>query len=101
MSEIHHVKPHRLPLAEAKKKVQQAADQLAQDYEFKSEWDGDTLHFSRQGVTGSMAVNASEVTLDVKLGLLLRAFKAKFEEQIDRKLDQVLTEQPGQKRSNV
>ncbi len=91
MADIHFVCKHDLPLAEARKKVQQAADKLGEEYDLQSEWDGDTLRFSRSGVQGAMAVTANDVTLEVKLGFLLRPFKAKFEEHIERNLELVLT----------
>jgi putative polyhydroxyalkanoate system protein len=95
MSDIHYVRKHSLSVAEAKKKVQQAADHLADEYDLASEWEGDTLHFTRTGVDGHIAVTAKEVTLDVKLGFLLRAFKATFEQHIERNLDDALAGKGG------
>ena len=90
MADIHFVRKHNLPLADAKKKVQEAADELGQEYDLQSEWDGDTLLFSRSGVQGAMAVTPNDVTLEVKLGFLLRPFKAKFEHHIERNLELAL-----------
>lgn len=90
MSDIHFVRKHNASVAEAKKKVQQAANRLADEYDLESEWQGDTLHFTRSGVDGHIAVTAHQVTLDVKLGFLLRAFKATFENHIERNLDEAL-----------
>jgi putative polyhydroxyalkanoate system protein len=95
MSDIHFVRPHSLTIAEAKKKVQQAADRLADEYDLESEWEGNTLHFTRSGVDGHIAVTAKEVTLDVKLGFLLRAFKTSFEMHIERNLDEALAGKGG------
>jgi putative polyhydroxyalkanoate system protein len=90
VADIHFVRKHKLPLADAKKRVQEAADELGQEYDLQSEWDGDTLLFSRSGVQGAMAVTPNEVTLEVKLGFLLRPFKAKFEHHIERNLELAL-----------
>jgi len=90
VADIHFVRKHNLPLADAKKKVQEAADELGQEYDLQSEWDGDTLLFSRSGVQGAMAVTPNDVTLEVKLGFLLRPFKAKFEHHIERNLELAL-----------
>ncbi|MFO0144347.1 MAG: polyhydroxyalkanoic acid system family protein [Betaproteobacteria bacterium] len=95
MSDIHYVRKHSLSLTEAKKKVQQAADHLADEYDLQSEWEGDTLHFTRSGVDGHIAVTAKDVTLDVKLGFLLRAFKTSFERHIERNLDDALAGKGG------
>ena len=92
MSDIHIVRRHHLTLAEAKQVVQEAADDLAAEYELESEWQGNTLHFSRSGVDGTMTVKASEIELEVKLGFLLRAFRGNFESHIERHLGQRLDE---------
>ena len=94
MSDIHFVCRHNLPLVEARRKVQLAADELGEEYDLQSEWDGDTLRFSRSGVQGAMTVTATDVTLEVKLGFLLRPFKAKFEEHIERNLELALAAPP-------
>jgi putative polyhydroxyalkanoate system protein len=90
MSEINYVRSHRLPLAQAKRIAQQTADDLARQYDLTSQWEGDTLHFRRSGVDGYMHVTAAEIALHVKLGFLLRPFKARFEQHIERHLEQLL-----------
>lgn len=92
MSDIKYVRSHNLSLKVAKKVAQKTADDLADEYDLKSEWNGDTLHFHRSGVEGHMHVTAREIDLSVKLGFLLRPFKAKFEQHIERHLDELLAE---------
>ncbi len=92
MSDIKYVRRHSLPLKEAKKVAQKTADDLAEEYDLKSAWDGDTLRFHRSGVEGHMHVTAKEIDLDVRLGFLLKPFKAKFEQHIERHLDELLAE---------
>ncbi|MFN7571400.1 MAG: polyhydroxyalkanoic acid system family protein [Betaproteobacteria bacterium] len=92
MSDIHYVRRHNLPLAKAKKIAQKTADDMAEEYDLVSEWDGDTLHFRRSGVEGTMHVATQQIALDVKLGFLLRAFKGAFERHIERHLDELLLE---------
>lgn len=92
MSDIHITRSHHLSLAQAKAAVQEAADDLAAEYDLQSHWKGNTLHFERSGVEGSMKVSASAIELDVKLGFLLRAFRSSFEGHIERHLDQHLGE---------
>jgi putative polyhydroxyalkanoate system protein len=90
MSDIKLVRTHRLTVAQARAVAQRSADDLAREYDLVSEWHGDTLHFHRSGVEGHMRVTDREIALDVKLGFLLRAFKAKFEHGIARHLDELL-----------
>ena len=91
MSDIKMIKYHQLPLAQAKQLVQQAADDLAKRYDLASEWHGNTLRFERAGVRGQMKVTPSEIDLDVTLGFLFKAFKAKFVESIEHSFDRLLT----------
>lgn len=90
MSDIKYVRTHSLPLKQAKAIAQKTADDLAEEYDLVSEWEGDTLHFHRSGVEGHMHVTTEEIALNVKLGFLLRPFKAKFEQHIERHLDELL-----------
>jgi putative polyhydroxyalkanoate system protein len=90
MSDIKYVRSHTLSLKEARKVAQKTAENLADEYDLKSEWNGDTLHFHRSGVEGHMHVTDKEIDLNVKLGFLLKPFKAKFESHIERHLDELL-----------
>ena len=90
MSDIKLVRPHSLPLTKAKALAQKTADALAAEYDLESEWHGNILRFHRSGVDGQMHVTDSEIRLDVKLGLLLRAFKGKIAGHIERNFDELL-----------
>lgn len=90
MSEIRFKRAHPLTVAQAKTVAQKAADDLADEYDLNSEWEGDTLNFQRAGLSGQMRVTASEIDLSVKLGLLFTPFKAKFESHIAHRLDELL-----------
>jgi putative polyhydroxyalkanoate system protein len=96
MSDINLVRPHSLSIAKAKALVQRAADGLATEYDLESEWHGNTLRFQRSGVEGQMLVTDSEIELSVTLGLLMKPFKGKFVDCIERDLDKLLAEaEPG------
>lgn len=90
MADIKYVRAHSLPLDQARQIAQQTADDLADEYNLVSEWDGDTLHFHRSGVEGQMQVTSRQIALEVKLGFLLRPFKSAFEMHIENHLEQRL-----------
>ncbi len=90
MADIKVVRKHRLPVAQAKKIAQKTADDLASEYDLESAWDGDTLKFTRSGVHGTMEVTGNEIRLNAKLGMILSAFKAKIEQHIEHRLDELL-----------
>jgi putative polyhydroxyalkanoate system protein len=95
MSDIKLVRPHSLPITKAKALAQKAADDLAAAYDLSSEWHGNTLRFHRSGVDGQMHVTANEIRLDVTLGFLLKAFKGRFVENIERNFDELLAGRAG------
>ena len=90
MPDIKFVRKHALTVGQAKKIAQKAADDLAEEYDLESEWDGDTLNFARSGVNGAMDVTSNEIKLEVNLGFLLKPFKTKFEQHISHRLDELL-----------
>lgn len=87
MSEIHVHRAHAIGLRKAKASVQKIAEEMADVFDMESEWEGNVLHFSRSGVTGSMTVTKDTVTLDAKLGFLLSALKPRIEAQIEKNFD--------------
>jgi putative polyhydroxyalkanoate system protein len=92
MSDINLIRSHSLSIANAKALVQRAADGLATEYDLESEWHGNTLRFQRTGVDGQMLVTDSDIELNVTLGLLMKPFKGKFVDRIERDLDKLLAE---------
>ena len=82
-----HGKTH----AEARAIVEKTADSMTKKFGVASEWDGDTLHFKRSGVNGSIEVTATEVIVHAQLGLLLGAMKPVIEREIEGQLDKRLS----------
>lgn len=86
------IKHHSLSLEAARALVQRAADGLAEEYNLVSDWRGNTLAFERSGVRGTMEVLADEIQLDITLGFLLKPFRQRFVDNIDRNFDHLLAE---------
>ncbi len=89
MADIHIARTHAMPLKKAREAADQFADQLADKFDLESEWQGDTLHFKRAGVNGTLTLGRASVEIHAKLGLLLSAFKSSFESHIEDNLDRV------------
>ena len=89
MADIHIQRPHSMPLKKARDAANDFAQRLNEKFDLQSEWEGDTLNFSRSGVSGRLALTKSDVTIDVKLGFLLSAFAGKMEGHIKDNLDQL------------
>jgi putative polyhydroxyalkanoate system protein len=99
MADIKMIKYHSLPMAQARELVQKAADDLASEYDLVSHWAGNALHFRRSGVQGEMNVSPTEIHLEVTLGFLLKAFKAKFVEHIEHNFDTLLAKAHAEQHS--
>jgi putative polyhydroxyalkanoate system protein len=90
MPSIDIQRPHGLGRERARAIVEQVAERMRQKFGVETRWDGDTLHFSRSGVDGTMAVDDATVRVNARLGLLLAPLKPMIEDEIGRKLDQYL-----------
>ena len=96
MADIQLVKPHSLPIAKAKALVQKAVDELAGEHDLTSEWHHNTLHVHRSGVDGQMHVTHSEIRVDVSLSFLMKPFKAKLVDHIERTFERLFPKrEPG------
>jgi putative polyhydroxyalkanoate system protein len=88
MADIEVQRDHALGLKKAKAAAQKVADEMAESFDMESEWEGNTLHFSRSGVSGELTVTKNSVQMNAKLGFLLTAFKPKIEAQIEKNFDE-------------
>jgi putative polyhydroxyalkanoate system protein len=84
--DIRHA--HSLPPAQARDAVQEVADKLADRFGAECTWHGDTLHFSRAGIDGQIALLPSELHLSARLGFLMSAMRGPIEAEIRRVLDE-------------
>jgi putative polyhydroxyalkanoate system protein len=79
---------HSLPLAKARKAVEEVARKLADRFDFEYGWDGDEMHFRRPGVDGRIAVGKDDLRVTARLGMLLSALQGTVEKEIRKVLDE-------------
>ena len=84
--DIRHA--HSMPLAKARKAVEDVAKKLAERFDVEYDWDGDTLNFVRSGVDGKIALEPKQLHVTAQLGFLLSALKGPIESEIRRVLDE-------------
>lgn len=87
MSTIQITRKHKKNHADAKAAVNRVAKAIAKKFDVTHGWDGDTLHFERTGVHGSITLEKGKVTVFAKLGLLLFAIRGPVEEAVHEYLD--------------
>ncbi|MBS0557263.1 MAG: polyhydroxyalkanoic acid system family protein [Proteobacteria bacterium] len=88
MSTIDIRRKHGKSLKAARTAVDKTAGAIGKKFAIASEWDGDTLHFSRSGVNGRIHVGKTELRVHAELGFLLGMMKPAIEEEIHRQLDE-------------
>jgi putative polyhydroxyalkanoate system protein len=96
MADIHIERAHALGLERARQVARRWMAHAEEKYEMKCTLhegvaDGcDEIEFTRSGVKGRMRVEGQQVTLDVKLGLLLTPFARTIEAEATKQLDEAL-----------
>ena len=88
MPRIDIRRPHQLPIPEARAVVDKVAARMQEKFGMVGQWQGDTLNFSRSGVTGSIAVGSDAIEVKAELGMMLSPLKGMVEQEIRRKLDE-------------
>jgi putative polyhydroxyalkanoate system protein len=87
VAQIHIEREHGLGLEEARRQIDQVAETLQGQLHAHFHWEGDRLEFDRPGASGVIEVAEDRVTLDIRLGLLLRPLKGTIERTITEQLD--------------
>ncbi len=86
MSRIDIRHPHTLPLAQARKAIEEVAAKLEDRFQIDYRWEGDTLHFTRSGIDGHIALEDQALHVTAKLGFLQAMFRDPIESEIKRVL---------------
>ena len=83
MSDIHIKRSHALGHARAREAAEAIASKLYEDYGLTYEWQGDSVHFTTNGVRGSLHVMPKTVELKARLGFMLSLLSNQIEAEID------------------
>jgi putative polyhydroxyalkanoate system protein len=79
---------HQLSIPEARALVDQVAARMHEKFGMDGKWQGDTLRFSRSGVSGTIVVSSDAIQVNAELGMMLAPLKGMVEQEIRRKLDE-------------
>ena len=88
MPSIEIRRPHQLSITEARAVVDKVAARMQEKFGMSGQWQGDTLGFSRPGVSGTIAVGSDAILVQAQLGMMLSPLKGMIEQEIRRKLDE-------------
>ena len=89
MADIDIRRAHHMGHAAARAAADRMAAHLGERFGLTGHWDGDVLRFQGTGVTGTLCVDAKDVSLSVALGFLLKAMKGSIEQAVNRELDEL------------
>jgi putative polyhydroxyalkanoate system protein len=90
MSTIHIQREHNLSPDKLHQNVDELAEELKHKLSAETRWDGDTLHFSRTGASGTIKLHPTQLDIRIKLGTLLKPLKGSVERTIHQYLDKHL-----------
>lgn len=92
MSRLSLKQAHSKPKEEVREVVEELSSQLRDQFGMSCDWAGDDqVNFHRKGVDGTLKISDSDVAIDMKLGLLMGAFKPKIKEELQRTMAKYLS----------
>jgi putative polyhydroxyalkanoate system protein len=101
MPDIRILRKHQLGLAQARKLAlqwaAQATDQFGMACTHQEDSAAHEVSFRRSGMHGKLRVTGELFEMDASLGFLFGAFKLRIEQEIAKKLDALLDDQPADK----
>ena len=101
MPDIRILRKHQLGQAQARELAlqwaAQATDQFGMACIHQEDSDAHEVSFRRSGMHGRLRVTGELFEMDASLGFLFGAFKLRIEQEIAKKLDALLDDQPADK----
>ena len=90
MAVIDVPRSHALDKEHARQVAETLAQDLSRQFDVQYQWEGDVMRFRRSGVKGELTLTSDDLHVRLELGLMLRPFKHRIEQEIHSQLDQVL-----------
>ena len=81
---------HNLGAAEARVRADRVAADLREQFSLRSEWRGDAMLVSGNGVNGRLVVDDTHFELEIKLGFALKLMERPIRSAIEKAIDEEL-----------
>ncbi|CAN0595620.1 polyhydroxyalkanoic acid system family protein [Marinobacter sp. M-5] len=91
MSVIDVHRAHSMDKAHARQAAETLAEDLSKQFDVNYQWEGDVLRFKRSGVKGQLNITHNDLHIRLELGMLLRPFRSRIEQEIHSQLDQIIS----------
>ncbi len=99
MSDIKFQQAHNLGLEKARELARQwvgeAASKMGLNCQHVEGDTQDTVTFERMGVNGTMLVSGDQFDLNIKLGMMMSAFKPMIEAEVTKNLGRIIEKASG------
>ncbi len=99
MSDVNYQQSHNLGLEKARELAKQwvegAAGKMGLSCDYQEGPEQDHITFERMGVKGTMKVTGTEFDLQVKLGMMMAAFKPMIEAEVSKSLGRIIDKASG------
>ena len=82
---------HSLGVEEARRRVDQVADELGGKLGLTAEWEGDHMRVHGKGVSGRILVSDDSVEVHVHVGLAMMMFREPIRSAIEGSIDEYIT----------
>jgi putative polyhydroxyalkanoate system protein len=92
MADIDIRRSHDMSMKDARAAAEKMAAHLGKKFGLKGDWEGDTLHFDRPGVAGSLHLTPKHLKLAVTLGFMLKLMRGSIEQAVKEELDKLFAE---------
>ena len=79
---------HSLGIDEAKRRVDQVAEEIGPKWNLRSHWDGDHMRVQGTGISARIAVMADSVEVHVRTGLAMMIFRDSIRSAIEGSIDE-------------
>lgn len=90
MSVIDVHRSHSLDQSHAREAAETLARDLSSKFDMDYQWEGDVMKFRRSGVKGQLDISVDDIHVHLELGMMLRPFKARIEQEIHSQLDAIV-----------
>lgn len=91
MSQINITHPHHSDRQQATEKVTQLLDKLQQKYQVNYQFDDpEQCQLTGSGIKGKLQICEKSININVKLSLMMAAFKPIIETEIKKQLEKIL-----------
>jgi putative polyhydroxyalkanoate system protein len=98
MADIDIHRPHDFGIERAREGAERMLAELGRRFGLKGRWRDHVLHFEGAGISGALAISATDLHLTITLGFLLKAMRGSIERAVHEELDELFSKAPHPKK---